>query len=334
MVHIKSQPKSGNIILPSGRRLNRDFAFLNAIRSQATANPILTNYAIGLAQDFTNVMAEFIAPTVVVPSTIGHFKKFDDKNAFQTYNTQRAIGGTATRIEFEASDLTYNCKPQALEVTIDDAERDAAGDTDPLSLEQSKVKTLVQNATLGHEDKVYALAGTVAAESGLGVYSNAANDPIAEIDGLIEAITTQTGMMPNRMAIGLGAWRVIRNHPKVIARQPGASLIGTTTAQFASMLLNPGIDIRVGTLSKDTAKFGNAKNAVNLIGGQFFLFIASPSPSQYDPSFMKTFTAKRGGITSVRQYRAESARSDVLAADWSEDIQITGAACGKRVVLS
>ncbi len=335
MSNIIGKRKSGLIILPNGRRLNRDYAFKNAIRSQASANPILTNYAIGLAQDLQSALAEFLAPTVVVPSTIGHFKKFDDKNAFQVYNTARAVGGTATRIEFEASDPTYNAKPQALEVTIDDAERDAAGDADPLALEQSKVKTLVSSAVLSHESKVTAaVVNAVTAEAGLGVYSNATVDPIAEIDGVIEAITTATGMMPNRMAIGIGAWRIIRNHAKVISRQQGASLIGTTTSQFALMLLNPGIDIRVGILSQDLTKFGNVKNAVNIMGAQLLIFIGSQSPTQYDPSFAKSFTGKRGGVTAVRQYRAESARSDVLATDWSEDIQITGTACGKRIVLS
>lgn len=318
-----------------GRELPDSYAFKNAVRSQASSNPILTNYAVGLAQDLQSALAEFLAPTVVVPSTIGHFKKFDDKNAFQVYNTARAVGGTATRIEFESSDPTYNCKPQALEATIDDAERDAAGDTDPLALEQSKVKTLVSSAVLSHETQVTAATlSAITAEAGLGVYSDATKDPIAEIDGLIEAMTTATGMMPNRLAIGIGAWRVVRNHPKVIARQPGAALIGTTTSQFASMLLNPGIDIKVGVLSQDTTKFGKAKSASNIFGAEILLFIASPSPTQYDPSFAKTFMGKRGGITAVRQYRDESARSDVLAADWSRDIQITGTACGKRITLS
>ncbi len=335
MSNIISKRKSGLIILPNGRRLNRDYAFKNAVRSQASANPILTNFAVGLAQDLQSALAEFLAPTVVVPSTIGHFKKFDDKNAFQVYNTARAVGGTATRIEFESSDPTYNAKPQALEVTIDDAERDAAGDADPLALEQSKVKTLVSSSVLSHEVKVTAATlGAITAEAGIGIWSDATKDPIAEIDAVIEAMTITTGMMPNRMAIGIGAWRIMRSHAKVISRQPGAALIGTTTSQFASMLLNPGIDIRVGVLSQDTSKFGKAKTAANIMGAEVLIFIGSQSPTQYDPSFAKTFMGRRGGVTAVRQYRAESARSDVLAIDWSEDIQITGTACGKRITLS
>lgn len=319
------------------RKPRADYAFKNigGSRAAASANPILTNYAMGLAQDMASALAEFLAPTVTVPSTIGHYKKFDEKNAFQVYNTARALGGTATRIEFDASDPTYNAQAQALEVTVDDAERDAAAADDPLALDQSKIRTLVSSTTLSHEAKVTAATvKALTAEAGLGVWSNDTVDPVSELDSLIDAMSQATGMLPNRLVIGIGAWRGFRGNAKVKARQPGAELIGLTTAQMAAMLLNPAIDIRVGILSQDTTKFGKAKAAQNIIGADLLLFIGSSAPTQYDPSFAKTFTGKRGGVTSVRTYRDESARSDVHAVDWSEDIQITGTMCGKRVTVS
>lgn len=318
-----------------GNRLDPDHPIMNAVRAQASANPTLTNFAVGLAQDMTRALAEFLSPTCEVPSTVGQFKRFDDKNAFQTYNTARAVGGRATRIEFETSDATYNCKPQALEVPVDDSERDAADASDPIKLDESKIKTLISVSTLSHETKVIdATINAISAEAVLGVWSDATKDPVEELDGLIEAISNATGMMPNRLAIGIGAWKAFRNHPKVRARQPGAELIGLTPGQAAAMLLNPEIQIKIGTLSRDTTKFGKAKNAVNVVGAKLLLFIASDNPTQYDPSFSKTFTGRRGGVTAVRTYREEGARSDIHAVDWSEDIQITGTACGRRVDIS
>jgi hypothetical protein len=317
------------------RSLPADYKFMNAVRRQASANPTLTNYAVGLAQDMQSALAEFLAPTVEVPSTVGQYKRFDDKNAFQVYETSRPIGGRATRIEFESTDPTYNCQPQALEVPVDDAERDAADADDPIRLDESKIKTLISSTTLSHEVKVVEKTiGAVPAVAGKGVWSDPDVDPVAELDEQIEAISNEAGMLPNRIAIGIGAWRAFRNHPKVIARQPGAALIGLTPAQASAMLLNPAIDIRVGVLSKDTTKFGKAKNAVNIVGAKLLIFIASPNPTQYDPSFAKTFMGRRGGVTSVRTYREEGARSDIHAVDWSEDIQVTGTACGKRVDVS
>jgi len=96
-----------------------------------------------------------------------------------------------------------------------------------------------------------AVAGAVAAVGGVGAWSGAANDkdPIAEIDAQIETLATDTGMMPNRMVIGLPAWAAIRHNPQVIARFPGAASVGVTRNQFTSLLLNPDLDIRIGVRS-------------------------------------------------------------------------------------
>ncbi len=304
-----------------------------SLRRQASFNPTLTNYAQGYAQDLSSALAEFVAPTVRVPSAVGQFKAFDEKNAFQACDTARAVGGRARRIDFASTDPTYNCQPQALEVAIDDAERDGAGDG-MAGLEEGKVRTLISAAVISHEDKVVGVMKGLSAVGGKGVWSNTSTDPVAELDEQIEAIAIATGAMPNAIVFGLGAWRVFRNHPKVIAKQPGAAVVGVTESQAATMLVNPGIQVRVGVLSKDTAKFGASTAKSNIIGAEVFLFLRSRNPTVYDPSWMKTFSAGEGSVTAVRQYRDESARSDVLALDWSEDIKITGSVAARRLTLT
>ena len=71
--------------------------------STATYKETLKQYAYGVAQDVKSALADFIAPRVPVGVGTGMFKKFDDKNAFQRYDTARAVGGPATRIEFAIS---------------------------------------------------------------------------------------------------------------------------------------------------------------------------------------------------------------------------------------
>jgi len=122
--------------------------------------------------------------------------------------------------------------------------------------------------------------GTMTAVPNIGVWSSADVDPVAELDALIEAMATATGMMPNRLALGIGAWKAFRNNAKVRARQPGAELIGLTLQQAAAMLLNPSIKIKVGVLSKDTTKFGKAANKEQILGAKALLFIGQDSPSQ------------------------------------------------------
>jgi hypothetical protein len=303
--------------------------------STNTFNVTLTNYARGLAQELDTSLASFIAPEVVVPAATGQYKNFSDKNNFQVHDTARAIGGTARRLQFSATDPTYNCLPQALEVAIDDHERAQAGDGDPLGLEEAKTKTLIQSALTSHEQKVFSsVAAAVAAEAGVGVWSNDANDPIAEIDAFIEEITTETGKMPNRIVMGLPAWAAVRHNAKVIDRFPGAAQIGVSTGQFSSLLLNPEIELRIGVMSYDQNKFGNVNDNANVVGSETYIFQGQDSPSLYDPSFCKTFRTRSGGVDVVRTYREDSSRSDVIAIDWSEDFQVTSAVCAKRITVS
>jgi hypothetical protein len=227
--------------------------------------------------------------------------------------------------------------PQALEIPIDDHERDEAGRGDPLGIEQAKTQTLVSSAVASHEVKVFkAVATSVNAVGAVGAWSGADNDkdPIAEIDAQIEALATDTGMMPNRMVIGLPAWAMIRHNPQVIARFPGAASVGVTRNQFASLLLNPDLDIRVGVLSHDENKWGKEKSAKNIVGSELYLFHGNNRPTLYDPCFMKTFRTRRGGVDMVRTYREESSRSDVLAVDWTEDIKLTSGISAKRITIT
>jgi hypothetical protein len=299
--------------------------------SAASANPILTNFAQGLAQERTSALAEFLAPSVVVPATTGHFKKYDDKNMYQVLTTGRAVGGPARRIEFDATDPTYNCKPNALEITIDDSERG----TDDIGIEQAKTAVLVNTAVLSHENAVLtAIKAGVTATSARGNFSSNDIDPIDQIDEAIEAIGKATGMLPNRLAIGLGAWRIMRANAKVKTRTTGVKTAGFGLQDFAACLLNPSIEIRIGVLVKDAYQFPKTKDTSNVAGDEVFIFYASPTPSTYDPSFAKTFRGGTGGVDSVRVYRDEAARSDVLAVDWAVDIQVIATSCVKRLTVT
>ena len=166
-----------------------------------------------------------------------------------------------------------------------------------------------------------------------GDWDNDQKDPIAEIDEQIEAIATATGQMPNRMILGLSAFKALRHNAKVIARMPGATLIGATTSQIAAMTLNPQMDIRVGVLSADAYKAGKTASKSNIVGGECYIFCASENPTQYDPSFAKTFSAAPGSVFDVRVYQ-DDPRTDIIAVDWTVDIKVVAAAACRRITMS
>ena len=305
------------------------------LRAEASVNPTLTNYASGVLNDLQSATADFLAPQVQVPATIGQYKAYDNKNAFQTHDTSRGVGGPARRIFMDVSEPTYNCLPQALEITIDDSERDAAGTLNPLDLEQAKVKTLVQSSVLSHEKHVITTVNAaVSATGGGGVWSNDANDPVDEIDAQIEAIAKDTGQLPNAILMGMTAWRRFRQNAKVVAKQPGAALIGLNQGQASAMLINPSTEIRLSTMAYDTTKQGKTRSNSFVNGDDVYIFVRSATPTIYDPSALKTFAGGRGGVTAVREYRDESSRSDVYAVDWSRDVKVTSSISIKRITTS
>jgi len=311
------------------------------LRSEASVNPTLTNYASGVLNDLQSATADFLAPQVQVPATIGQYKAYDDKNAFQVHDTSRGVGGPARRIFMDVSEPTYNCLPQALEITIDDSERDAAGTINPLDLEQAKVKTLVQSSVLSHERHVITTVnaavtadGTTVGGGVMGTWSAATTDPVVQMDYLIEGIAKATGQLPNAILMGMTAWRRFRNNAKVIEKQPGAALIGLNQGQASAMLINPSMEIRLSTMAYDTTKEGKTRSQSFVNGDDVYIFVRSASPTIYDPSALKTFAGGRGGVSAVREYRDESSRSDIYAVDWSRDVKVTSAISIERITTS
>ena len=80
---------------------------------------MLKEFAQGAAQSAVQPVADFLAPTVEVPTSIGRYKIYTEKNRFAPPDTSRAIGGRATVLSFDATDATYNCQPNALDFPID-----------------------------------------------------------------------------------------------------------------------------------------------------------------------------------------------------------------------
>ncbi len=309
--------------------------------TSATLNVTLTPYAQGLAADRLNALevARALCPLVPVGNAAGQFKKFDDRNAFLLYTTERGLGGTAKRIAFAATDGSYNCAPQALEVTVDDHERALAGDGALAGklLDEGKIRALINSTALAHASKVMSVVNAnVTAVTDRGNWSNDSVDPIDQLDEQLDALATAVNDTGNIvMVLSTTAWRTLRNHPKVKARVSGITT-ATRIQDVIDMLMFP-VRVVIGVVSTTSTKFGQSAGSVTksqLVGANCYLAYSVPNPSVYDPSAFKCFTTGIGAIEAVRTYRDDSARSDVHAIDWSEDIQLTGAAAIKRLAIT
>src|SRR5579872_6481701 len=88
-----------------------------------SSHPVLREYAQGAAQDAIQPVAEFLAPTVPVTTSVGYYKKYTEKNRFKIPQTLRAIGGRAVELSFDVADATFNCQPHALDFPVDNLEQ-------------------------------------------------------------------------------------------------------------------------------------------------------------------------------------------------------------------
>ena len=58
----------------------------------------MRQFSLGAAQSAMQPVADFLAPTVEVPTSVGQYKEYSEKNRFHIPDTKRAIGGRATEI--------------------------------------------------------------------------------------------------------------------------------------------------------------------------------------------------------------------------------------------
>jgi hypothetical protein len=286
----------------------------------------LTDYAFGIFQDYAGIMADadFLAPRVVTGASVGDFAKFDSKQAFLAYDANRSVGGQRQRIKFAGETGSFNCRAKALEVGLDDQEINRSKGDRSL-IEQAKVRTLLSTFALSRFNRVYTAATTsgnftAATATNAGAWSNPNVDPVADIDAAIAQVYAASGMLPNRMTLDFGSWQKFRNHPKVIARQPGAAIVGVSLQQASSMFSAP-LEVRLAAGAKGTTGFGSSTTTKAAVQSAVCLvFRAEPSATAYDPSALKTFSPSANGFDAVKQYREESSSSDIFYIEVEEDI--------------
>lgn len=317
-----------------------------AALGSATLNYQLTAYAQGLWNDIQDVvkLAERLAPTTPVPGAAGQFKKFDDKNSFMPEKTARAIGGDPVLIAFNATDDSYSCKPQALEVRVDKEEEQAAGaeggEVETNLLDQGKIKALINKVALSHVIDVctYVLANTPAGQTSASQFSSPDIDPIDVINQQLLGISQDCGSTQNiKITMDLGVWNAIRSNPKVKARAlfgAASDIAMISLDQLNSQLLFP-CDIMPANVVYDTTRLNQTGSKARAMAGVCLIHYSTPGATIYDPSAFKSFTVGSAGfLGNVRTYVAPNQLWRGHLVDWSRDIKLTSSLSMRRINVS
>lgn len=290
----------------------------------------LTNFAHGIAPDFSSSLAELLAPQCVCPAAAGQYVKFDDDEAFRYINTRRAQGGDMAMIDMPTDSPEFACSPHALGIPTDRFEYERVGEAGIQMLRESKIRTLVSRNALSREQRVFAAyeAGTTP-ESGPGAWTDPTVDPIDELDEIVCDLATQTGQSRIELVLALDALRQLRKHPLVKARFPGIDVLSITAKRIAELLVIP-VTPHVAMLPIVFEKTGKAGNKTTIGASKVYALISQANPSPFDPSAAKTFTTRKGQVDGVG-YVEKPPFAEVNFMAWSEDIRMTGAKCVKRI---
>jgi hypothetical protein len=306
--------------------------------SELSSKPTLLQYAQGAAQRAIQPVANFIAPVVDVPTSVGRFKVYTEKHRFKIPETRRALGGQATRLAFDVADGTYNCEPNALDFPIDNLEKlESAGIENAL---QEGSNAVAEVAALSHEKAVIDKALT-AAGAGTSKTWNSSADPVDDIDaGILDVIKAAKygSLMGVGVLFGASAWRIFKNAAAVRGKfttggKGNTAGLAIPTLENVGQLFVGNPEVQATYMVVDTAPEGKAESISFLLDTSVLIFARLPNPTRRDPSFMKTFRLM-GQWMVPGSYQTEDGRSEVAKFDWSEDVQVTNTAAVKRLVVS
>ena len=307
--------------------------------SEISTSPVLREYAQGAAQTAIMPVADFMAPTIEVPTSVGRFKQYTEKHRFHIPETLRTLGGRATELRFEATDATYNCEPHALDYPVDNLEQlEADGLEDML---REGITAVAEVAALSHEASVIG-AALEAVGAGTDKTWGASADPVADVDDAILSVIKAAkygSLMGVGILFGASAWSIFKNQEKVrgrfvvgngSGRSNGKLGLAVPTEDSAGQMFIGTPQVKTSYMIYDTAPEGIAENVKFLLDSTVLVFARKDAPSRRDPSFMKTFRLMNKFMVPG-SYMRDDGRVEVAKFDWSEDVQVGNAAACVRL---
>ncbi len=311
----------------------------------------LRNYAAGISQDKLGAVAFFLLPIVPVFATSFEYTKWSQRDAFiRAINLRVASGLPPNSVDVGGEKVSATLENLGQRIFITDPERQNAGAlNDPSaasSMERHKVGTLTGAIHRGVEvEWMTYLNNTITATSGvggwLGTHADAlAAKPIQELKARMTAFHKRVGRKPNRMVFSPTAWDAFSEHPNVVSRVAGTEA-GTVDMVKLLRLLGAvstngqvQLQVKVGDIVYDTAKFGKAASNSFVLGDQIWMTYAEDNASVDDPSGGKTFMLMGTGIEDVKVTRDDNAFTDWYNVMFRANKAVTYADAFERIDLS
>ncbi|WP_421793411.1 major capsid protein [Hydrocarboniphaga effusa] len=262
-------------------------------------DPVLTTLATGYRDP--RFVGGLLFPRVPVAISGGQIITFD-KSAFQRYNTSRAPGGATKRMDVGYLGKPYALLNKALEASVP---REHLRDAKVMpGVDQAKLKTNavmgvllreleIEQATLattlGNYDSAHkvTLAGTAK-------WSNAASDPVQQVDGYKDVVRQTAGVDPNTGVFSPQSWTAFKNNPAVRDRIKYTNGKDVSLEIAAQLLGLEKVDIGKGIVADAGGTFSD------IWGNSFVLaYTALGSLDAAEPSYGYTYTMEGHPMVEV-----------------------------------
>lgn len=243
------------------------------------------------------------------------------------------------------SSSSYRCSNYALKATCNLEDR---ANSDPIFLDgiiNGKTRLVLDHLMLDWELRVsnQVLSATNVG-SGAGVNSawNSAvadnSDPIGDMNTAIDVVQDTTGIRPNRIVMGLNAWKSFRRHGNVRNLIFGTNNGGgfASREQAANLfevdqLLIGGAYQNTGAEAVAAAGFDNLESLASIWDDNILVYYAPPSPSRETPSLGYSLRWNAPGLPNMTVERHPfnpKTKSEEVEVGYYQDEVITGVGYG------
>jgi len=277
---------------------------MGATHKQMHIDKMLSEFAVNYKPE--GFIADTIFPTVNVQKQSDMYATFSRADKLRDENTKRASGTEARRIDLSIGSDTYYASNYALKygVTIEDKVN-----ADPIFIQQlinARAEFIMDKLLLNMEKRV---ANLVTSGSNVGSYTavasgwGGAGDPLGNLNAAIDNVHYSNGLMPNKIVMGVEAWKSFRRDSTVRNLIFGTNNGGgyPNTAQAAALL--DVEQILVGGAFQNTGGEGQDESLSSIWADNVLIMYAPPSPSIERPSLGYNLRWSGAGLPNMQAER-------------------------------
>lgn len=282
----------------------------------------LTAFTVGW-RDPENIaeLLDFIAPPVPVGRRF-EFKRSDNAQAFYSENDDvRAVGAEFKRVRYDGESINEKTLNKGLTIRVDHDE--VAGD----DWQERYVQMLIQRLLRNELRRAIQALDTIAAESSAdGVWGSSSN-PDAEIRNMLMEAGNESGVRPNRLLFGEGAWDLrmsaLESQNSAVAFKAGAMAQDELAAKFM-----------LDSCRVVSSRYQTASGKSPILGMNVYAFFAQNSISKDEPSNLKRFYTPAEEGTAFRVYCDEYAKYTDISVEHYSSIVATSELGVRKLAVS